>query len=166
MQNSSGNVDVIDDGDDARAEAVARLWETQQLAVLASSDHGHAYTTLIFYAVADDCKTVVFFIARGSNTYNNLKSDGRASLLIDTREKIAEGFAHVEVLRASGVAWEIKNDKETAKLRDIYRAKNQEMAVFANDPNSALFKLTVSSLNYVVNYEELYSLGHSAPETD
>jgi heme iron utilization protein len=146
---------VAEEEDLRRAEA-AQLLKGQKIAVLASSNHGHPYSSMVAFTATEDLKTIVFFIRRDSQTYRNLKSDGRACLFTDSREKLDAGYEEVEGLRITGVAWEIKNEQEYKKLKKIHLEKHPGMAAFVEDANTAQFKLTVSSYRFVFRFNEAF----------
>ena len=143
---------MVSEGDFANNEDVGLLLDAHSLAVLASSDRGHPHAILIVYATTEDHDTFIFVIHRSTSTYANLKSDGRASLLIDSRENMAEAMTAVEGVSITGVAWEVKNGDEYDKLRDTYLSSNPMMESFVDDNETAIFKLKVSALGYIANY--------------
>ncbi|MCL4234689.1 MAG: pyridoxamine 5'-phosphate oxidase family protein, partial [Deltaproteobacteria bacterium] len=121
-------------------EASALLLDRQRIAVLSTSDLGHPHTTLIVFASGEDLRTLVFFVDREHQTYRNLKADGRVSLMIDSRIG-EEDLWSVEALRINGVAWELKLGPERDRLRERYREKNPDMATFAVENTTAMFKV-------------------------
>lgn len=139
-------------------EASALLLDRQRIAVLSTSDLGHPHTTLIVFASGEDLRTLVFFVDREHQTYRNLKADGRVSLMIDSRIG-EEDLWSVEALRINGVAWELKLGPERDRLRERYREKNPDMATFAVENTTAMFKVTVDSARYIRNFSESFDVG-------
>ncbi|MCC6159155.1 MAG: pyridoxamine 5'-phosphate oxidase family protein [Deltaproteobacteria bacterium] len=139
-------------------EASARLLDRQRIAVLSTSDLGHPHTTLIVFASGEDLRTLVFFVDREHQTYRNLKADGRVSLMIDSRIG-ADDVWNVEALRINGVAWELKVGPERDRLRGRYLEKNPDMASFAAEITTAMFKVTVDAARYIRNFSESFDVG-------
>lgn len=137
---------------------VNKLLTGQNLAVLGTSDQGHPYTSLVVYAELPGLDKIVFFTRRDRTKYSNLKSDSRISLYMDSREKVARDPASIEGLTVTGVAWQIKPGEEFDRLKELYISKNPHMAYFANDPESAMFRINVEYYKYVVNFDEAYIL--------
>ncbi len=139
-------------------EEATELLKRQRIAVLATSDLGHPHTTLIVFASGEDLRTLVFFIDREYQTYRNLKSDGRVSLMIDSRIG-ADDVWGVEALRINGVAWELKMGLERDRLRERYLDKNPDMASFTGENTTAMFKVTVDAARYIRNFSESFDVG-------
>ena len=139
-------------------EEATGLLKRQRIAVLATSDLGHPHTTLIVFASGEDLRTLVFFIDREHQTYRNLKSDGRVSLMIDSRIG-ADDVWGVEAWRINGVAWELKMGLERDRLRERYLGKNPDMASFTGENTTAMFKVTVDAARYIRNFSESFDVG-------
>lgn len=138
--------------------ASQRLLSDKSVAVLSSSDHGHPHSTLAFFAVSPDFRTVVFFIDRAHLTYRNVKADGRVCLLIDTRDEVFEDVDRWEALRVKGVAWEVKNGGEYDKLREWYLDRHPARREFVDDAGTSMFKVSIDSAHYVRGLDQSLEL--------
>ena len=140
-------------------DKVKDLLNREHLAVLGTSDHGHPYTSLVIYAVDETVDHLIFFTRRNTQKYRNIKSDGRVSVFVDSREKWAEDPSTIEGVSLAGVAWEVKRSGgEFDLLKKLYLEKNPQMDFFAEDRDSALFKINIEMCKYVVNFDEAQEL--------
>ena len=73
----------IDDIDDIR-ERLQQLFETQQLAVVATSSSGQPYASLVAYVASADLRQLFFITSRATRKFANLKDDSRVSMLINS----------------------------------------------------------------------------------
>ena len=137
---------------------IGKLLAGQNLGVLGTSNKGHPYTSLVVFAELPSLSHIVFFTRRDRVKYRNLKNDSRISLYIDSREKSQRDPAAIEGVSITGVAWEIKKDDEFAELRELYRKKNPHMDHFSRDPDSAMFRINIETIKYVVNFDEAYEI--------
>ncbi len=140
------------------AKKVKGLLKGQNLGVLGTSDGGHPYTSLVVYAELPTLSQIVFFTRRDRTKYQNLKSDSRVSMYIDSRDKTVRDPTSIEGLTVTGVAWQINPSEERDELKNLYIEKNPHMDFFANDPDSTMFRINVENYKYVVNFDESYIL--------
>ena len=61
------------------------LLEEQQLAVLATSEAGRPYTSLVAFAVTPDLDAILFATERATRKHANLTTEPRVALLVDNR---------------------------------------------------------------------------------
>ena len=129
--------------------ALTALMASQNLAVLATHDHGQPYTSLVAFASSSDLKQLFFVTGQATRKYANLKSDPRAAMMIDSRSNAPSDIAEAMAATATGSV-DIVSGKALKKLKEIYLQKHPHLADFAASPSTRLIKLNVSCY-YVVN---------------
>ena len=125
------------------------LVATQNLAVLATHEHGQPYTSLVAFAGSSDLKQLFFVTGEATRKYANLKSDPRAAMMIDSRSNSPSDIADAMAATATGSV-DIVFGKELIKLKNIYLEKHPHLADFVKSPSTQMIKLNVSCY-YVVN---------------
>ena len=129
--------------------ALKDLIASQNLAVLATHDHGQPYTSLIAFAGSKDLKQLFFVTGKATRKYANLASDARAAMMIDSRSNAPSDIAEAMAATATGSV-DIVSGIELTELENIYLQKHPHLAEFAKSPSTRLIRLNVSCY-YVVN---------------
>lgn len=68
---------------DARQD-LRTLLTGQSLAVLATDQDGHPYSSLVGFVATETLKHILFATTRGTRKYRNMDANPRVSLLVDT----------------------------------------------------------------------------------
>ena len=138
------------------------LMASQNLAVLATHDHGQPYTSLVAFAGSDDLKTLVFFTGCATRKFANLKADPRAAMMIDSRSNAPSDIAEAMAVTAAGtVGIAAGNEPDANKpdsLKQTYLQKHPHLADFANSPSTRLIQLTVSCYYVVDRFQHVVEL--------
>jgi heme iron utilization protein len=137
-----------DDGSKIRS-ALEDLFKNQNLAVLATHDHGQPYTSLVAFAGSEDLKALYFVTGQATRKYANLTSDPRAAMMIDNRSNAPSDIADAMAATATGSV-DIVSENDRISLLNIYLQKHPHLAEFANSPSTRLIRLNVSCY-YIVN---------------
>ncbi len=129
-----------------KAELLAfleKFFAGQKLAVMATSEGGRPYLSLMAFGASPDLQHLVVATDRGTRKYRNLKADPQVALLMDNRTHQPELEAAVAV-SARGRATEVEAGDRGPWL-ELYQAKHPELAGFAAAPECALIKVRVES---------------------
>jgi len=106
------------------------LFRSQRYAVMATSEHEQAFTSLMAFAAAEDLRQIVVLTERATRKFANLKANSRVALLIDDRENKGSDTQDSVAVTAIGEAEEV--DAETgALLLDLYLARHPYLADLA-----------------------------------
>ncbi len=141
----------MNDNNDAgkiRSE-LKNLLNFQNLAVLATHNHGQPYTSLVAFAGSEDLKALYFVTGQATRKYTNLTSDPRAAMMIDNRSNAPADIADAMAATATGSV-DIVSENERIKRLSIYLQKHPHLADFAKSPSTRLIRLDVFCY-YVVN---------------
>ncbi len=125
------------------------LCASQQLAVLATEDRCHPYTSLVAFAVTGDQRRFFFATNRDTRKFANMQSNRHVSLLIDNRTNSARDFTHAIAATLLGECRELSGtEKEDALL--LYLNKHPGLEGFVTSARCALMEVTVYGC-YLVN---------------
>ena len=133
---------------------IRALLETQYLGVLATSDAGHPYTTLVGFAASEDLREILFATHRATRKYANLSNDERVTLLIDNRSNRPEDFRQAAALTAFGTADEVSAGSLT-EARRRFLARLPLLEDFAASPGCALCRIRVRRYGLVRRFQDV-----------
>lgn len=130
------------------------LFRSQRYAVMATSEHEQAFTSLMAFAAAEDLRQLVVLTERATRKFANLKVNSRVALLIDDRENKSSDTQDSVAVTAIGEAEEV--DAEAgALLRDLYLARHPYLAEFAASPSCAIVRVKVNSYLLVSRFQKV-----------
>ena len=135
-------------------ERLAALFQTQQLAVLATQRDGQPYSNLVAFLATPDLGGLVFATARSTRKFENLAADPRASLLIDNRSNRAADFREAMAVTAVGRVVELTDDRRAGML-DLYLGKHPHLKEFVEAPTCALLMLEVEVYITVERFQKV-----------
>ncbi len=130
-------------------DALTRLMASQNLAVLATHNHGQPYTSLVAFAGSKDLQALWFVTGQATRKYANLKDDPRAAMMIDNRSNAPADIADAMAVTATGTTDMVSENEQIALLK-IYLQKHPHLAEFTKSPSTRLIRLNVFCY-YVVN---------------
>lgn len=138
-------------------EKIRGLFVSQQLAVLATSQGGQPYTSLVAFAFSDDLRQLFFATTRATRKFANLQAEPRVSLLIDNRSHRSDDFREAIAVTALGRAQEV-NGSERQALLDLYLTRNTGLKEFATAPTCALLQVEVTRYSLVSRFQNVVEI--------
>ena len=129
--------------------ALENLFKSQNLAVLATHNHGQPYTSLVAFSGSEDLKSLYFVTGQATRKYANLMGDPRAAMMIDNRANAPADIADAVASTATGSV-DIVAENERIERLSIYLQKHPHLVEFAKSPSTRLIRLNVFCY-YVVN---------------
>ena len=129
------------------SELVKRLLASQRFAVLATQSEGQPYTNLVAFAEADNLKSLLFVIGRGTKKYSNTIVSKRVAVLVDSRTNQASDLNRAIAITALGTIEEVATDNKDY-LSGIYLSKHPQLEDFLRKPSNALMRVAVT--DYIV----------------
>lgn len=141
--------------------AIANLFKSQRLAVLATHCEGHPYSSLVAFDTTDDLSQIVFVTGRATRKYANIEADARVSMLIDNRSNEAADFRDAMAVTATGRA-RSSSEEERAELLAAYLEKHPSLRDFAQSPSCELVVVDVEVYYAVSRFQQVVEL-HLAP---
>jgi nitroimidazol reductase NimA-like FMN-containing flavoprotein (pyridoxamine 5'-phosphate oxidase superfamily) len=138
-------------------ETLRTLLRTQMLAVLATQQGGHPYTSLVAFAASEDLRRIVFLTPRSTTKYRNLSTVPYVSLLIDSRTHSVEDFSAGAAVTVQGQGAEI-GEKLGSALLDIFLRKHPHLESFARSPSTALCGVEVETYVFVTQFQHVVEM--------
>lgn len=135
-------------------EKIRGLLVSQRLAVLATSQRGQPYTSLVAFAFSDDLRRLFFATTRATRKFANLQAEPRVSLLIDNRSHRSDDFREAIAVTALGRAQEV-GDSERSALLDLYLERHAGLQEFATAPTCALLQVEVTRYSLVSRFQNV-----------
>ncbi|MEZ4601776.1 MAG: pyridoxamine 5'-phosphate oxidase family protein [Syntrophotaleaceae bacterium] len=141
-------------------ETICYLLSSQRLGVLATSQEGQPYTSLVGFAFSEDLKQLFFATKKGSRKFNNLQNDPRVSLLVDSRNSNTD-LDQIFAVSAFGNARDVTG-LERQKLITSYLDRHPGLGEFVESSNCALVRIKVRRYALVRQLVVVGELGFDA----
>ena len=138
-------------------EYIDNLLRAQKLMVLASNGPEYPYCNLVGFASTGDLRSLIFVTGRDTRKYNNIKADGKVSLLLDNRRNSVSDFREAAAVSVLGFAEEASGE-QLEEFRELYLQRHPHLHEFVNSPYTAIMKVTVSRYILVRRFQEVVEL--------
>jgi nitroimidazol reductase NimA-like FMN-containing flavoprotein (pyridoxamine 5'-phosphate oxidase superfamily) len=130
-------------------------FEDLRFAVLATSDEGRPYASLIAFAFTPDCQTVIFATPKATRKYRNMMSQKSVSILIDNRSGTPEDLSRAEAVTLVGTARPVRAGARKEEYRKVFRKKHPRLASFIDDPGTALMAMLIEQAIHVTRFQDV-----------
>jgi heme iron utilization protein len=138
-------------------DTLRTLLKKQPLAVVATQQGGHPYTSLVAFAASEDLRRIVFVTRRATTKYRNLSEAPYVSLLIDSRTHSVEDFTAGAAVTVLGRVAEI-GDKHGSALLEGFLRKHPHLESFALAPSTALCGVEVETYVLVTRFQHVVKM--------
>jgi heme iron utilization protein len=139
---------------EASLQMLQELFAAQRSAVLATTEDGQPYLSLMAFATTSDLQYLLVATYRATRKYHNIEADPRVALLVDNRTNQPADLEQAMSITALGQAKEVGATEKNWFLR-IYLAKHPPLEKFVNSPECALIKVKVERYFVVSNFQEI-----------
>lgn len=136
-------------------EKMLAAFDSLRFAVLATSDKGKPYTSLIAFALTPDRHTLIFATPKATSKYKNIKSEPAVSILLDNRSQDAEDFHSAQAITLLGTAKEVRTAAQKAEYRQILVNRQPELAAFIEEPGTSLIAVTIRQAVHVERFQKV-----------
>jgi nitroimidazol reductase NimA-like FMN-containing flavoprotein (pyridoxamine 5'-phosphate oxidase superfamily) len=136
---------------------VRELFEGQRLAVVATSNRGRPYASLVAFAGTEDLCTVYFATPRSTRKYRYLAEETRVALLVNSSTNQPADFHRAVCVTATGRASEIAKSAHPDAVR-LYLKKHPYLEDFIAAPSCALIRIEVEHYTMVKNFQDVTNL--------
>ena len=133
---------------------IKKLLQSQQLAVLSTSEHGRPYANLVAFHFSQDLHFLYFATARETRKYAILMAEPHVAMLIDSRSNREQDFSRAAAVTVLGRAEEIAGEEKPAAAK-AYVVRHPSLRQFVNSPTTALFAVKVQNCIYVSGFREV-----------
>jgi nitroimidazol reductase NimA-like FMN-containing flavoprotein (pyridoxamine 5'-phosphate oxidase superfamily) len=123
-----------------------------RFAVLATSDKGRPYASLIAFALTHDRGTLIFVTPKSTRKYRNLIGQQSVSVLIDNRSQTPEDLSNAEAATLVGTAGFVTTSAKKTEYREIFIKKHPRLASFVDDPENELVAVTIEQVVHVQRF--------------
>lgn len=145
------------DKTDTIRQSLKELFSSQKLAVLSTHQEGQPYASLVAFVVTEDLKHIFFVTPKTTRKFDNLSTDSRVAMLINSSQNQAADFHQALAVTAVGSAEEVTGD-EKEKYLQFYLAGHPYLQDFARSPTCALIRVTARSYYLVKNFQNVMEL--------
>lgn len=136
---------------------IEKLFISQKLAVLATSNAGHPYTSLVAFWGTEDLKYIYFITPKTTRKFKNLSKDQRVSMLINSATNSDTDFHDAISVTATGISEEITGSQKEERLSH-YLNRHPFLEEFAQSPSCALIRITVAAYYMVEKFQTVMEL--------
>jgi len=133
------------------------LFSSQNLAVLATHQAGQPYASLVAFVVSEDLKYLYFATPTTTRKFNNLTTNPRVALLINSSQNQVSDFHQAIAVTVTGEAAEMSGQSKKECLKP-YLMKHPHLEDFVKSPTCALVRVTVKSYYMVKNFQHVMEL--------
>jgi heme iron utilization protein len=129
------------------------ILQNQFFMVLATEGDGKLHASLLAFAATPDLKQIVFATPRASRKFNNIRTNQKVALLIDTRSNDPSDLQRAVSITVHGVARE--TGPERRELLDLYCRKHPGLTGFAGSDDTALISVQVIEYDIVSGFQNM-----------
>lgn len=140
-------------GEERNLKQMLAPFEDLRFAILATSDEGRPYASLIAFAFAPDRQTVIFATPKATRKYRNMRSQPSVSILIDNRSGTPEDLSRAEAVTLVGTARLVRAGARREEYRKVFRKKHPRLASFIDDPGTALMAMLIEQAIHVTWFQ-------------
>jgi len=139
---------------EASLQMLRELFAAQRSVVLATTENGQSYLSLMTFANTSDLQYLLVATYRVTRKYRNIEADPRVALLVDNRSNQPSDIEQSMAVTVLGRAQEVGATEKNQFLR-IYLAKHPHMEKFVSSPECVLIKVKVERYFVVSNFQEI-----------
>ncbi len=126
-----------------------------RFAVLATSDNGAPYTSLIAFALTPDHSKLIFATPKATSKYENIINQPAVSILIDNRSQEAEDIHKAQAVTLLGTAAEVSTPEQKESFLAVLVTRHPELAAFIDEPETSLIAVTIQQAVHVARFQNV-----------
>ncbi len=130
-------------------------FEDLRFAVLATSDEGRPYASLIAFALTPDLTTIVFATRTATRKYKNMMHQRSVSVLIDDRFQTPEDLSRAQAVTLVGTARPVRAGSRRAKYAKLLSDRHPKLAGFIDEPGTAVVAVAVEEAIHVTQFQNV-----------
>lgn len=131
-----------------------KLMTAQSLAVLATDEHGHPYSSLVAFVATSDLKNILFATTRGTRKYRNIVANPRVSLLVDSRANNEADFHEAMAATVLGTARECVESGGQGE-QELFVKRHPHLVAFVRSPSCVLLSVDVDFYYLVQRFQDV-----------
>ena len=145
------------DNTEAIRQRIVKLFESQSLGVLSTHRSGQPYASLIAFYATDDLRNIYFATPETTRKYQNLKSDSRVAILVNSSANRESDFHEAIAVTLVGEASNLAVSDEQS-IVERYLTKHPYLEEFVSSPTTALVEVSARSFYMVENFQNVIEL--------
>ncbi|UCE57130.1 MAG: pyridoxamine 5'-phosphate oxidase family protein [Desulfobacterales bacterium] len=145
------------DKNQAIQQQLRELFESQNLAVLATHRSRQPYASLVAFYATEDLKHLFFVTPKTTRKFENLKADAKVAMLVNSTTNQAVDFHQAVSVTVVGTAAEIVGPERQPILKR-YLEKHPYLEDFVRSPSCALVRVSAKSYFMVQNFQNVMEL--------
>ena len=143
------------DGSVSVSNRLKALNKTQHFGVLATSDRGKPYTSLISFAMTPDLKRLIFATPKDTSKYKNIMNTKEVAILIDNRSSTRKNLMATEAVTIVGTARPVRRGRIRDELSGIYLKKHPDLEEFIESDTTALIAVEAIQCIHVGKFQTI-----------
>jgi nitroimidazol reductase NimA-like FMN-containing flavoprotein (pyridoxamine 5'-phosphate oxidase superfamily) len=125
-------------------DRIHEIIRENDICVLATTGAGGPHTSLMAYVCSADVRTITLVTARNTRKYQNLCTEPRVSLLVDTRDRDARG--NVRALTIEGVSALIQDAATVAEAHAEMLRRHPHLHGLMEQPDIVFVRVAIESV--------------------
>ena len=134
-------------------QRIGALLESESLAVVATSDGGAPYCSLVAIA-APETALVYFATTRSTHKWENLSADPRVSVLVDNRRNDPVDFHEAAAATGVGIAEECFGE-DAVNARATLLGRHPYLVDFLESPSTVIVRVRVDRWYVVARFQQV-----------
>lgn len=134
-------------------QRLGALLESESLAVVATSDRGAPYCSLVAIA-APETALVYFATTRSTHKWENLSADPRVSVLVDNRRNEPVDFHEATAATGLGIAEECLGE-DAVNARATTLGRHPYLVDFLESPSTVLVRVRIDRWYVVTRFQQV-----------
>lgn len=136
---------------------IRALFDSQSLAVLATSKDDQPYASLVLFAVTPDLKEIIFLTPNTTRKYDHLIQNPKVAVLVNDTTNQKEDIDRAAAVTATGMAAILEHEKEKHYL-DLYLHRHPHLKPFSDLKTTALVCVTVDRYVLVTQFQNVVEI--------
>jgi heme iron utilization protein len=126
-----------------------------RFAVLATSEDGRPYASLIAFTFTADRQTLIFATPKATRKYRNIRGQPSVSILVDNRSQTPEDLSRAEAVTLTGTAKSVRGGARRKEYSRIFTDKHPQLVDFINEPGTALIEVVIEEAVHVTRFQHV-----------
>lgn len=138
-------------------ETIRTLIKAKDICVMATCEGDLPHTSLMTYAISEDCLTFHFLSRMNTRKVRNLRNNPAVSLLVDTREEHLPELRHKAMaLTVAGIYEPPRDRDELLALKAAFVERHPHLEELASHGDATILPVRAESYTLLVGVEELH----------
>lgn len=138
-------------------DQIRALFDSQSLAVLATSKDHQPYASLVLFAATPDLKEIVFLTPDTTRKYDHLIHNPKVAVLVNDTTNQKEDIDRAASVTATGIAAIPEHEKKKQYL-DLYLHRHPHLKPFSDLKTTALVCMTVDRYVLVTQFQKVVEI--------